>query len=98
MAARSIREGVASSVARMSAAKCGTAAPGFRAARSSGLPAARAAHISAARDLAYIAREFTEPWEDAMAVSTAEKKTARRPGPKDNVEAIRQAYYDRISA
>src|SRR6202521_1079853 len=35
--------------------------------------------------------------ESAMAASTA-PGTARRPGPKDNVEAIRQAYYDRISA
>src|SRR5437016_72156 len=35
-----------------------------------------------------------------MAVSTAHKKTngPRTPGPKDNVEAVRQAYYDRISA
>jgi gentisate 1,2-dioxygenase len=37
--------------------------------------------------------------EDPMAVSTAEKTAApRTPGPKDNVEAMRQAYYDRISA
>jgi len=32
-----------------------------------------------------------------MEISSA-TKTAARPGPKDNVEAIRQAYYDRISA
>ncbi|HXW24188.1 MAG TPA: gentisate 1,2-dioxygenase [Xanthobacteraceae bacterium] len=33
-----------------------------------------------------------------MAVSTAEKSATRRaPGPKDNVEAIRRAYYDRIA-
>ncbi|HEX2654541.1 MAG TPA: gentisate 1,2-dioxygenase [Xanthobacteraceae bacterium] len=31
-----------------------------------------------------------------MAVSTAQQ--GRNPGPKDNVEAVRQAYYDRISA
>src|SRR5580700_3149920 len=37
--------------------------------------------------------------EEAMAVSTAQKKpTAKAPGPKDNVEAIRQGYYDRIAA
>ena len=34
-----------------------------------------------------------------MAVATAQKKpTAKSPGPKDNVEAIRQGYYDRIAA
>ena len=34
-----------------------------------------------------------------MAVSTAQKKaTAKAPGPKDNVDAIRQGYYDRIGA
>ena len=34
-----------------------------------------------------------------MAVATAHKKpTAKAPGPKDNVEAIRQGYYDRIAA
>ena len=33
-----------------------------------------------------------------MAVSTAENKTAQRsPGPKDNLAAMRQGYYDRIS-
>jgi len=37
--------------------------------------------------------------EEAMAVSTADKRSAARaPGPKDNVAAARQAYYDRISA
>jgi gentisate 1,2-dioxygenase len=37
--------------------------------------------------------------EDPMAVSTAQKKaTAKAPGPKDNVDAIRQGYYDRIGA
>src|SRR5262249_62271393 len=37
--------------------------------------------------------------EEAMAVSTAQKKaTAKAPGPKDNVDAIRQGYYDRIGA
>jgi len=35
--------------------------------------------------------------EDAMAAMTAETG-ARSPGPKDNVGAVRQAYYDRISA
>src|SRR5580704_6570493 len=37
--------------------------------------------------------------EETMAVSTAQKNpTAKAPGPKDNVEAIRQGYYDRIAA
>src|SRR5712692_658615 len=37
--------------------------------------------------------------EDPMAVSTAQKKPpAKTPGPKDNIEAMRQGYYDRISA
>jgi gentisate 1,2-dioxygenase len=37
--------------------------------------------------------------EEPMAVSAAQKKaTAKAPGPKDNVDAIRQGYYDRISA
>src|ERR1700726_2335912 len=37
--------------------------------------------------------------EEAMAVSPAQKTpTAKAPGPKDNVEAIRQGYYDRIAA
>jgi gentisate 1,2-dioxygenase len=34
--------------------------------------------------------------ENAMA--TAASSIARHPGPQDNVEAVRQAYYDRISA
>src|SRR5665213_123873 len=35
--------------------------------------------------------------EDAMAVATAKQASNGKPGPKHNVEAVRQAFYDRIA-
>ena len=32
-----------------------------------------------------------------MAVATARKSTNGKPGPKHNIEAIREAYYERIA-
>jgi gentisate 1,2-dioxygenase len=37
------------------------------------------------------------PTEDAMAVATAKKPSNGKPDPTHNIEAVRQAYYDRIS-
>src|SRR6202050_492316 len=35
--------------------------------------------------------------EDTMAVATAKKPANGKPGPKHNIEAVRQAYYERIA-
>ena len=32
-----------------------------------------------------------------MAVATARKSTNGKPGPKHNIEAVREAYYERIA-
>jgi hypothetical protein len=35
--------------------------------------------------------------EDAMAVAATRKAGNGKPSPKHNIEAVRQAYYDRIA-
>src|ERR1700694_5421701 len=35
--------------------------------------------------------------EDAMAAATAKRTTNGKPGPKHNIEAVREAYYERIA-
>src|SRR6202035_3263206 len=47
--------------------------------------------------LAIFPASSRNPEENAMAVATAKKTTNGKPGPKHNIEAMRQAYYDRIA-
>jgi gentisate 1,2-dioxygenase len=57
----------------------------------------RAAAISVAGDFAYIQKKHPESQEDAMAVAVAKKVTNPKPSPKHNIEAVRDAFYERIA-
>jgi gentisate 1,2-dioxygenase len=57
----------------------------------------RAGAISAAGVFAYIQRKRSESQEDAMAVAAAKKVTNGKPSPKHNIEAVRDAFYERIA-
>jgi gentisate 1,2-dioxygenase len=41
--------------------------------------------------------QSTDPEEEAMAVATAKKTANGKPGPKHNIEAMREAFYERIA-